>query len=283
MNARQLGPIYVVSAATLWSTAGLFMGFLTPMNVWAILFWRSLLGALAVLAVAAFLWRDPFKAAAMDRAGAMATLFSATGMLAFVPALQLTSVANVAMIHASLPLVAAVASSLFLRERPTRATLVLSGFILLGALFIFAGTGRSTAGQLGNLLALLMTVSMAAMTVSLRASSGSILWIIAASNCAVTAVALWLAPAVSVSIKEFSTLLCFAILQMAGGLVLYSLGARLLPSGEVALLSLVEAPLSPLWVWLFFDQRPATSSMLGGSVIIVAIVAHLLPQQSWRR
>ncbi|MBD9375491.1 DMT family transporter [Rhizobium sp. ARZ01] len=281
MNDRKSGRIFVVAAATLWSTAGLFMGLLASMNVWTILFWRSLFGATLVFVVATLLWCASPKPLLLDRAVVIATLFSALGMIAFVPALQLTSVANVAMIHASLPLVAAIASSLVLRERPTRTTLISSGFILFGAILIFAGTGRSSVGQLGNFLALLMTLSMAAMTVSLRAShSGNTLWMVGTSNSVAAIVAAWFTPAMGVSVTEVATLLCFAIFQMAGGLVLYGKGARLLPSSEVALLSLVETPLSPLWVWLFFDQHPSTPSMLGGTVIIVAIAAHLLQQRS---
>lgn len=281
MNDRKCGTIFVVAAASLWSTAGLFMALLASVNVWTILFWRSLFGATLVFIVAILLWRALSKPLLLDRAGMIATLFSALGMIAFVPALQLTSVANVAMIHASLPLVAAIASNLILRERPARTTLISSGFTLFGALLIFAGTGRSAVGQLGNLLALLMTLSMAAMTISLRASrSDNILWIVGASNTVAATAAAWFTPAIGVSFTEIVTLLCFATFQMAGGLVLYGKGARLLPSSEAALLSLVETPLSPLWVWLFFDQRPSTPSMLGGAFIIAAIVTHLLQQRT---
>ena len=61
---------------------------------------------------------------------------------------------------------------------------------------------------------------------------------------------------------------------MGFGLALLTFGARVLPPAEVALLSLLEVVLGPLWVWLAYSERPSTATLVGGAVVTAAVVVQ---------
>lgn len=275
MDDRRGGAFCVVFAALLWSTAGLFMGMLGDLDAWTILFWRSLFGA-AMTASLYFHRRGWRRRAAVSMRWwwMIAVAASAVGMIAFIPALRLTSVANVAMIHAALPVFAALVSMLILAETPSRATVLLSCAALVGALVIFTGSAAGSSGRTGDLLALLMTVAIALMTVMLRLCGGSILSMVATSNAIAAGVAYCLSPSIAIDTAQAGLLAAFALIQMVLGLLLYGKGAQLLPSAETALLSLTEVPLSPFWVWLVFGQQPTPVAVIGGLIILAAAASH---------
>jgi len=60
--------------------------------------------------------------------------------------------------------------------------------------------------------------------------------------------------------------------QMGVGLALFTVGARLVPAAEAALIGLLEVVLGPLWVWIAFTERPDTATLLGGAIVLVAVV-----------
>jgi drug/metabolite transporter (DMT)-like permease len=73
-------------------------------------------------------------------------------------------------------------------------------------------------------------------------------------------------------------LLCLLGLgQMGLGLIFLTVGARLIPAGEVALITLLEVVLGPLWVWLARTERPANATLVGGAVVLLAVLVQLYP------
>jgi drug/metabolite transporter (DMT)-like permease len=64
---------------------------------------------------------------------------------------------------------------------------------------------------------------------------------------------------------------------VASGLILYSLGAKYLPSAELALLSLMEVVGGVLWVWIPFfgiNEVPSLTVIIGGVIITFAVLFH---------
>ncbi len=264
----------ILLAAGLFSTAGFFIGFL-DMNVWAILFWRSLF-ALAFTSI--FIAMQPTSLARLrfDRAGLLAAILSAAATLAFIPSLRLTSVANVAVIHGALPLITVILSGLILAERVDRRTVGLCLLVAFGAIIIFAGSASSGIRLAGDGLALMMTIFMALMTIAFKRSNVlSVLPMVGLSNAIAMLAGAAMAPNLALDAKQAFVIACFALFQISFGLILYAKGARLLPPPETALLSLCEVPLSALWVWLAFDQRPTLQTIVGGGIILVAVIVHL--------
>src|SRR5437763_14256332 len=66
--------------------------------------------------------------------------------------------------------------------------------------------------------------------------------------------------------------------QMAIGLALFTIGARLVPAAEAALIGLLEVVLGPLWVWMAFTERPDTATPAGGALGLVAVVVQALAE-----
>jgi len=60
--------------------------------------------------------------------------------------------------------------------------------------------------------------------------------------------------------------------QIGLGLVFLTIGARLIPAAQVALITLLEVVLGPLWVWLAIDERPSTATLVGGAVVVAAVI-----------
>jgi drug/metabolite transporter (DMT)-like permease len=58
--------------------------------------------------------------------------------------------------------------------------------------------------------------------------------------------------------------------QIGLGLVFLTIGARLIPAAQVALITLLEVVLGPLWVWLAVDERPSTATLVGGAIVVAA-------------
>jgi drug/metabolite transporter (DMT)-like permease len=79
-----------------------------------------------------------------------------------------------------------------------------------------------------------------------------------------------------VSSHDLMLLALFGLAIFAVGLPLFTLGARLLPAIETALIGSLDAPLAPLWVWLAFKETPSASTLIGGAIVFAAVVIYLL-------
>ena len=86
----------------------------------------------------------------------------------------------------------------------------------------------------------------------------------------------------AVSLPDLGLLAAFGLVNSAVGLALFTLGARLLPAIETALIGAIETPLAPAWVWLFFAEIPSGATLIGGGIVLVAVLGHIM-QQNRRR
>src|ERR1700730_12177534 len=253
-----LGIALVVAAAVAWSTAPFFTRLL-PFDSWTILFWRGLFGGGLIAAILVLLQgrgglRD---LTGMGRSGWLGGSLSTLGMVCFIPALQLTSVSNVAIIIATGPFVAAAFAWIRLRE-PARWQTMLASVVALCGVAIIVGNARASSDILGIALACLMTVAIAAMTVTIRRHRKTPMVAAAAlSNLLGSAVSIPFAHGIaSVTGTDLAILAMFGFFQVALGLTLFVLGSRLLPSGQATLIGTLETPLMPFWFWLALQEAP---------------------------
>ena len=79
-------------------------------------------------------------------------------------------------------------------------------------------------------------------------------------------------------VYELLILAAFGILSMAVGFILFAYGSRLLPPTETALIGALDAPLAPVWVWLFFAETPQRATLIGGAIVFAAVMAHFALQ-----
>ena len=265
-ESHPLGAWLVFGAAVVWSLGGILARLADMDNAWATIFWRSGTAALCLLAF--MLLRD-------GRAGTLA-LFSRMGAAglavaacftvattSFVVALQFTTVANV----------------LVMRMAAWRRV------ITVAVMVSDSLTGR--VSPLGDGLALLIACAFATATVITRRHAAirmtPAVCTGAAFGCGI-ALAVNLAAGTSVAVEawQFGTLAVFGM-TLGLGMALFTQGARLIPSAFAALLSTAETILGPLWVWLFVDETPTPRTLIGGGIVLAAIVGYLIWQLSNHR
>jgi drug/metabolite transporter (DMT)-like permease len=277
-HSQRAGIALVVAAAVAWSTAPFFTRLL-PFDSWTILFWRGLFGggliaAILVLTQGRAGLRD---LTGMGRNGWLVASLSTLGMVTFIPALQLTSVSNVAIIIATGPFVAAAFAWIWLREAARWQTMLASLAALCGVAII-VGNISASSDIIGIALACLMTVAIAAMTVTVRRHKNTPMVAAAAlSNLLGSVVSIPFAHGIaSVTGYVLVILAMFGFFQVALGLTLFVLGSRLLPSGQATLIATLETPPMPFWVWLAFQEVPSTRALVGGALVMGAVVADIV-------
>ena len=273
---HRLGFIYITASAVAWSTSGYFTR-LIPLDAWTLLAWRGILGALGLAAVLLILprhgtWRSLRK---LGWPGWLFVLQSSAGMIFFLTALRHTSVAHVAVIYATVPFLAAALGWLVMHEKPSSGA-VGASFIALIGVGTMVGFGRD-GGWVGDLLALGMTLTMAVAMVVAKNFPAIPFMPAACMSALLSGLISWpLGQPLHVSGHDLMLLALFGFMIFAVGLPLFTLGARLLPAIETALIGSLDAPLAPLWVSLGFNETPGTSTLIGGSIVFAAVAIHLV-------
>jgi drug/metabolite transporter (DMT)-like permease len=276
-SQRRTGIVLLVAASVAWSTAPLFTRLL-PLDSWTIIFWRGVFGgafiAIALLAMRGRAGLQDFRR--MDRTAWLVATLSTLGMIAFIPALQLTSVSNVAIIIATGPFATAALAWIWLRERPRWQTLVAMAVAFCGIVIIVGGAG-GRSDIIGIALACFMMAVIAAMTVVVRRHKGTPMVAAAAlSNFLGSIVSVPFADGIAaVTSSQLLTLAMFGVFQVGLGLSLFMLGSRFLPSGQAALIGTIETPLMPFWIWLAFQEIPTARALIGGTIVMAAVVADI--------
>jgi drug/metabolite transporter (DMT)-like permease len=272
----------LIGASTIaWSTAGLFTR-LIPLDSGTLLVWRGLWGAL-VLCLAMVLLEGIASLRNFGRLGWPGWLFTLIGafaMLCYITSFRYTTVAHVAVIYATVPFIAGGLTWVVLREKPS-ASAVIASLAGLGGVAAMVGVGGE-GGLFGDLLALGMTLSMAAVIVIARRFKGIPTMATAALAALISGLAaIPFAHSLAVTAGQFSMLAAFGIVNSALGLTLFTLGARMLPPIETALIGSLDAPLAPVWVWLFFSETPNIATLAGGAVVFAAVLGHVA-LEAWR-
>ncbi len=243
---------------------------------WIMSFWVSLFGVPAFALINRLQGAEPLaKNLARNRVAATASiLVTAMTQIAFITAItRASSVTNVVAIVAASPVIAAVLAWAFIGERtPARVWWAIAGSVVGIAIIVAGSLGTPTIS--GDVLALLAVTGFSANTV---------LWryvpelnppnVFLVSNLLICLIA----PLVESPFAVETTALVAAALM--GGLtnplgrLCYSSAPRFLPASEVALFTPVETVSAPLWVWIGFNERPSTQTVIGAVVIVVSVLA----------
>lgn len=273
-NTHFVGVLLVVISAGVFSTAGIFTKSVSA-GSWEIIYWRGVFSAGFTFAY--IVWKGSWsrEVVKMGTSGWCVAGIGALGTGAFIPALKLTTMANVALIYASAPLLAALLAWLWIGERLSRKLAIGCVVSFIGVAIIFQGS-IGNVNFSGDLLALLMTSSMAIMMVIYRRYPDTP----AAGPAALSSLML-LPPAIvygmpfSVPMDELLVLVAFGLVFAVASVTLAE-GAKRLSAGETGLLSALETPLAPIFGWLIFMEIPSTASFIGGALILAAVVGTQL-------
>ncbi len=272
LRRRRRGQIYVALAAVAWSTAGVLQRQLTldtPTQVMG----RAAFAGAALLAYVAVVERGHvvrgFRSVGL--AGVAVALCVATASGSFIAALNHTSVARVLFILAVAPVLAALLARVTLGEPITRRTGVAMGLALAGVAVMFGAPGESSLA--GDGLAFLAALAFALMIVITRWRHEVSMAPATCLSQAILVVAfIPFASPGEITGGDLGWLALLGIGQIGLGFALLTVGARLIPAAQVGLITLLEVVLGPVWVWAALDERPSTLTLVGGAIVIIAIV-----------
>jgi drug/metabolite transporter, DME family len=283
------GVLFVLAAATLWSLIAIAIRLIDQADTWAVMFWRSV-GMLPAL-VAIILWRSGGRLWVPVRATGLAGLLGGLGLvMAFagaIFAIRTTTVANAVFLFAATPILAALLGRVFLREavRPvTLGAIALSGV----GVFVMVREGLALGMGLGTGAALVSALGFAIFTLTLRWGRlsdmfpailvGAVLSIIVAAGVSAAQ-----GGTLAVPLRDIAIAAGMGVVLLTFGMVLFTLGSRVVPTAELALLSMVEVLLAPVWAILILGEGATPATFLGGAIVLLAVAINALSGLQGRR
>jgi drug/metabolite transporter (DMT)-like permease len=272
---RRRGQVLAIGTALAWSTAGILQRQLRLTAATQIA-GRAVFALVALLIYVVITHRGDLRAA--FRSVLTAPVIVVAGSLAcasgmFVLALNHTTVAHALVIQAMSPIIAAVLGSRVLHEHVSARTWAT---MLLAVAGVVVMVGASGQGSLtGDAMAFGAPVAFAvALVVTRRHRDISM----APATClGQVFLIVFIGPFATgpVHAHDLIWLALLGFVQMGLGLIFFTLGARLITAAEMAVLSLLEVVLGPLWVWIGVHERPNVETILGGAIVLVAVIAQL--------
>ncbi len=266
------GQIYVALAAIAWSTAGVLQRQLTLDTATQVL-GRAAFAGVALLVYVAVVERGGVVRAfrSVGGAGVAVAVCVAIASGGFIVALNHTSVARVLFILAVAPVLAALLARATLGEPITRRTAMAMALALAGVALMLGAPGEGSLA--GDALAFVTALAFAVMIVITRwRRDVSMAPATCLSQALLVAVTLPFAAPGAIGGADIGWLAALGIGQIGLGFVLLTAGARLIPAAQVGLITLLEIVLGPIWVWLALDERPGTLTLVGGTIVIGAIL-----------
>jgi len=208
-------------------------------------------------------------------------LFLGTAMTGFIFSITMTTAAVTLFMLAAMPFIAAVVGYFVLGEVLRRSTLISMVIAFVGVCIMIINDSIS-GSALGAFIGFISATGFALYTVTIRWKPETPKFttvLLAGIFCAIFSFMI-----LGFSLKPFNSMpiinsylsLLHGVI-VASGLILYSLGAKYLPSAELALLSLMEVVGGVLWVWmpLFgINEVPSLTVIIGGAIITFAVLFH---------
>jgi drug/metabolite transporter (DMT)-like permease len=273
------GALSVLAGGLCWSFTGVFVRLAPHLSSWQFLVYRGLGVAVAFWLIGGRCW--PLAALrGLDALGVVTTAALSLAAIGFIVALKMTSVATALFLSSCAPLLSALLGFLILGERLGAGQI---GAVTLGfcGLAIILSGGFEAGRLVGDLWALACALSFATVSVCTRLAPrrdfGSSMIGYGALSAAVSA-AVCLADGVSLAPPPLEALSGFAagFLLIGLGFTLFLRGAPQVPAVGQTMLAQTETIFGPIWVWLFFGETPATTTLIGGVVILAAVAAMAL-------
>lgn len=279
---NRLGFFLVFASAVVWSFGGAIKHFLTTGESWTIVFWRSVWAALFLFMF--MLIREGRRGtlqlfANMGVPGLWVAIFFAIASTCFVVALAHTTVANILLMQAGVPLFAALILWVLFREQVSLLTWIAIACVIIGVVVMVSDSFTGKVSPVGDTLSALIAFSFACATVITRRYAHVRM---VPAVCLGTVMAACVSGALvntfGVTLPDMGILIVFGSLNLGLGLAFFATGARLIPSAHAALLGITETMLGPMWMWLIHNEIPAIRTIIGGLIVLTTLLSHI----SWK-
>ena len=277
-DATRFRPLlFTVLAPVFWSTGGVGLR-LVDASAWQVLFWRSLF-----MTIFLFSWSlikdGPRILPTYYRTvvqGKWVTIFFTLSILFYVFSITNTTVADSLLIQGTAPILIVFLGWLLLGEPLKKVTIAGLLAVAIGITVIMIPS-LSKGGLSGNFFGLAKASAFAAGTIAIRKrKSVALLPAITSAAAFTTLISLFFVPSLSVTPISLLILCYLGFFQTGIAFLFFTSWSGKLTSSITGLIVILEAVLGPLWVWLFLDIRPPDTTLLGGAIIIIALVTHTL-------
>lgn len=273
------GVIYVILGGVFLSSGGLLVRFVDDASPWTILFYRSLVFTVTVMLFLLIRDRHSFKQRFLQikPIDLLVSLLLALGFICYLLSLFNTSVANTVLLLSTGPVVAGVLAYFVLGESVKTLTWVAMVLAFAGVCVMVSG-GINGRDVVGMAFAFGAVLSFACFVVLLRhlgpqrdmIAPTALAGIIAAAMCVPMMIPL--GDMLVISGRDLLAAIALGSVQVGFGFILITLGSKSVPAAQIPLLGLAETALSPLWVWLVVNEVPATTTLLGGAIVLIAVL-----------
>jgi len=271
------GPLLVFMGAVCLSFGGLIVKSFEGANLWQILFWRQFFFAIIVALYLVITYKKDFFKSFYNSglSGLIGGLFLGIGFAAYVFSMYTTTVANTNFIITTETIFLAVFGYFFLKEKIDLITFIAIILGMSGVLLILGSSLsiQSSEQFIGNIVAFIMPISFAILVMIIR-KYPNVDMIPAQFIAGVFAAIIGYVIVGKLSISLHDLLLAFlaGFFQIGFGFIFITIGSQTTPSAVVGVLMLTEAVFGPLWAWLFINEIPPMSVLIGGAIIIFSIL-----------
>jgi len=268
------GPLLVFLGACTLSFGGLIVKSFEGANLWQILFWRSIFFSIVVLVFLTIshkknFFRSIYKVGLPGFLGGIVLSFGYAG---YVFAMYNTTVANANFIIQTQTIFLAIFGYIFLKEKISKLTLA-SIFLAFFGIFLMLGSSLTPGQMIGNIAAFVMPISFAVLILTVR-KYPNIDMIPLQLIAGIGAIIIGYLFSTKIIVSSHDIFLGFiaGFFQVGLGFIFITIGAKTTPSALVGIIMLTEAVLGPLWAWLFINETPPLVVLVGGTIVLSAVL-----------
>ena len=268
------GPVLIFMGALSLSFGGLLVKSFEGSTLWQILFWRSLFFSLTVLAFLIISYKKKTFQAFYESGlpGFFGGIILSFGFCGYVFAMYNTTVANTNFIISLQILFLAIFGYFFLKEKISTITLT-SIVLAISGVFLMVGNSLSPGELSGNLAAFTMPITFAVLIMIVRkfptVDMVPAQFVAGISSCLI---GFLLSNKLMISSHDIFLGFLAGFFQVGFGFIFITIGARSTPSAMVGVIMLSESVLGPIWAFLFVSERPSMFGLIGGSIILFAVL-----------
>lgn len=268
-SERRRAVLFLVLAATLWSTGGLMIKAISWGPV-AILGGRSIFSTILFLI---YLRRFPIHWTRWKIVAAIAHILTA---FLFVTSTKLTTAANAIFLQYTAPVYIILLGAWFLKERPSRNDWTSMAIIFAG-MALFFGDKLSLSGLEGNILAVLSGFALAVMNVALRAQKdGSPAESILLGHLTTAIIGFPYVLKESWTVTNWLIILYLGVFQIGFSFVFFTSAIKHVPAIEATLISTLEPVLNPIWVFFFLGETPGRFALVGAAIVLTGVALNAI-------
>ena len=268
------GPFLIFLGACSLSFGGLIVKSFEGATLWQILFWRTVFFLIVISLYLALTYKKQVFRSFYNLGfpGFFGGFILSLGFSGYVFAMYNTTVANANFIIQTQTIFLAIFGYFFLKEKISAITLT-SIILAISGILLMVGSSLSPGQMSGNIAAFIMPISFATLILVVR-KYPTVDMVPAQFVAGVFALLIGYLMSEKIMISLNDILLGFlaGFLQLGLGFIFITIGAQRTPSAMVGVIMLTEAVLGPLWAWLFINEQPPFIVIIGGSIVIFAVL-----------